>query len=655
MRTQSQWRIVAGAVAFVGVFSSAISAAPDLPRTVEHLLDEAAVQAGVSRSALVSDLQDFALSATRDRRSPWLQAAMKTPDRIPRLARDIERDFREAAFSPARVMARTAELAGWPVALQRTPMPTREAEARLRCVQDPLAIGLQGLDAAGQTPNSAHTDAAEVRQSWHLRYELSRVLIAIGSAERLREKALAAVAHRTTPDGLLQQATALDAAALDVAPQADYRRLLPLVDRALLHEGMQRLVVAVERLDRYLAANSDKLPAVDWRWSTPLGSVVVDTTGRSSIHAVRDPLLIVDVGGDDTYLFAKRAAFNRISVVLDRGGNDRYVAQAAGADPSAAVMGYGILWDTEGDDLYEGETLTQGAALFGEALHFDGAGNDVYRATSFSQGFALGGAALLLSRGGGDQFTALTHAQGSAGPEGVAVLMDTSGDDRYVLGNDRVVLPSAQLPDRNVSMGQGAGRGERGRAADGISATGGIGMLLDLEGDDHYTAQVFAQGVGYYEGVGLLIDGGGRDHFSAAWYAMASAAHQAVGVLVNRGGDADVYLASHSTAIGAAHDFSVAVFVEEGGDDRYDLGNLGLGAAHDNSVALFFDAGGSNRYAVRNARCQAFGVSVLSDRSDGRERAPSLGLFLEPSTKGQVEKNRRARTDAVCPGNRDAR
>jgi hypothetical protein len=649
MRSKSQWRIVACAIALFGVLLSATSAAPDLRRTADRLLQEAAVQAGVPRSALVPDLQDYALSATRERRSPWLQAAMQAPDQIPRLTRVIERNFRAAALSPARVMARTAELPGWPVDLQRAPMHTREMEARLWCVQDPLSIGLQALRAAGQMPAAAHANAAEMRASWHLRHELARVLVAIGNAERLRGNALAAVAQQTTPEDLLRQVTALDAAVSATALQADYRRLLSWVDRARLHEGMQHLVVAVERLDRYLALSAGQLPVVDWRWSTPLGAVVVDTTARDSIHDVRDPLLIVDIGGDDTYLFAQRAAFNRISIVLDRGGNDRYVAQAAGADPSAAVMGYGILWDAEGDDRYEGETLAQAAALFGEALHFDGAGNDAYRATSLAQGFALGGAALLLSRGGDDQFTALTHAQGSAGPEGVAVLMDTAGNDRYVLGNEKLVLPSSQVPDRNVSMGQGAGRGERGRPGDALSASGGVGLLLDLEGNDSYTAQVFAQGVGYYEGVGLLIDGGGQDRFTAAWYAMAAAAHQAVGVLIQRGRQADVYQASHSTAIGAAHDVSVAVFVEEGGDDTYALGNLGFGAAHDNSVALFFEGGGRDRYVVHNTRCQAFGVTVLSDPSPWRQNAPGLGLFLESSAKTRHAQNRRARLSGACP------
>lgn len=570
------------------------------------------------------------------------------------MAGDIERKFRDAAASPARVMARTAELPGFVPAYARVTPSERDVASRLLCAADPLWAGLnllRGDVAPRAQPRADVNDVAEVRASWRLRLEIGRVLAAIAHAERQRRKALDRVAPWTTPDALLQQAIALAPAAAATPPTADYRRLLPLVERAHLRAGMQRLAEAVESFDRYLVASDGRLPVVDWRWPTPMGWVVVDTTGRSSTHTLRDPLLVIDVGGDDTYFFAARSTDNRISVVLDRGGNDRYVAQVPGADPSGAVMGYGILWDSAGDDRYEGTALSQGAALFGEALHFDGGGNDAYEATSFSQGYALGGAALLLSRGGDDRFSAWTHAQGSAGPEGSAVLMDTLGNDRYVLGNEQLVLPSAQLPDRNVSMGQGAGRGERARAGDGLSATGGVGLLLDLEGDDHYAAQVFAQGAAYYEGVGLLIDGGGQDRFDAAWYAMAAAAHQAVGALVHRGQASNVYRASDSTSIGAAHDFSVAVFVEEGGDDVYDLGNLGFGAAHDNSVAIFFDAGGNDRYTVRHPRCQAFGTVVQSDRSDGRGHVPGVGLFLEPAARGKQGQNRRARISGSCPQN----
>lgn len=242
---------------------------------------------------------------------------------------------------------------------------------------------------------------------------------------------------------------------------------------------------------------------------------------------------------------------------------------------------------------------------------------------------AIAGFAVLLGGGGNDAYRALANAQGSAGPEGVAVLIDLAGDEHYLLDNAPLINPSAQLPSRNASVGQGAGYGIRGEFGDGRSTTGGIGLLIDLAGDDQYVGQVFAQGVGYHEGLGILVDGDGKDSFDAAWYAMGAAAHRGAGVLLKYGDGRDSYRASHSMALGAAHDFSVGVFLDEGGDDQYDLGDLGLGAAYDNSTALFVDAKGDDRYAVRDSACRAFGVAQISQWGTLREDALNLGLFMD--------------------------
>ncbi len=253
----------------------------------------------------------------------------------------------------------------------------------------------------------------------------------------------------------------------------------------------------------------------------------------------------------------------------------------------------------------------------------------MFVASGHAQAHAIGGLAVLHSGAGHDSFTAQTHAQGSAGPLGVALLFDPGGDDRYTLSNTPLLLASPQLPDRNASMGQGAGRGVRGDSLDGRSTAGGIGLLIDLAGDDHYSAQVFAQGVGYQQGLGLLVDDGGNDHFEAAWYGLGAAAHQGAGVLLKRGTGHDHYQISHSTSLGAAHDLSVAIFVDEGGNDNYALGDLGLGAAHDNGTALFVDGGGDDSYQVSASACRALGGAYLSQWGNVRESFLNLGLFMD--------------------------
>lgn len=190
------------------------------------------------------------------------------------------------------------------------------------------------------------------------------------------------------------------------------------------------------------------------------------------------------------------------------------------------------------------------------------------------------------------------------------MLIDTGGNDRYILGNESVVLPSAQLPDRNASLGQGSAFGIRNKPANPGLLGGGIGILFDLSGDDTYRAQVFAQGSGYFHGTGILLDGEGQDVYEAAWYGMGASAHGAIGVLVDRGNGDDRYVATHSTSIGAAHDRSLSLFLDAAGNDSYKLGGLGLGAAHEESIALFFDLDGSDRYHVQESSCRSFGVSL---------------------------------------------
>jgi hypothetical protein len=376
---------------------------------------------------------------------------------------------------------------------------------------------------------------------------------------------------------------------------------------------------------------------------TPLGAVIVDTTGSDGTHRLAAPLLVLDVGGNDRYEFEAAPAAGHLAVVLDHGGDDRYFARAAGADPSAATLGYGILWDTVGDDLYEGGEFAQAAALFGAALLRDDAGNNRYVAAAHAQAYALGGIALLASGAGSDEYIAQTHAQASAGPEAVAVLVDLAGDDRYTLGNSPLARPSPQLPTHNTSMGQGAGRGLRATEDDGLSAAGGIGMLVDLAGDDRYTAQVFAQGAGFHEGLGMLIDAGGTDRFDAAWYAMGAAAHQAAGVLLKRGGGNDRYRATHFASLGAAHDLAVAAFLDEGGDDDYALGDLGFGASHDDGVAVFVDLAGADRYQVTAAACRAFGFAQPGAPGTSSGRSP--GVFID----------RDGAADQISPACRPAR
>jgi len=86
-----------------------------------------------------------------------------------------------------------------------------------------------------------------------------------------------------------------------------------------------------------------------------------------------------------------------------------------------------------------------------------------------------GDAALIIDLGGNDKY--FNHAGGSTRLNPFSVVIDLSGNDTYTSTED---------------FAQGAG------------LLGG-GFLIDLEGDDHYTARNFSQGAGIL-GVGILAD-----------------------------------------------------------------------------------------------------------------------------------------------------
>lgn len=587
---------------------------------VPAALARAAGMAGLPQAVVVSDLRPITPDPSALLAPPsWLRGLQAQPLQAPKLVGALRDRLADAGRSPTALLDALDTIR----VVDGAPAP-RASEHAVTHDGDPLALAMRRLRSiAGGADAAASPLPADVPATRPLRASVADMLQAIVDAELLRRRALADVPARWTPPALVTHLT--DAAARP-AQEGDLRLALARVDHEALAEGMRGLVAATERLARTAAALAPDVQAA-WQWQTPWGPVVIDTTGTDNTHVLSDPLLVVDTGGNDRYVFASRSARNRIAVVLDMAGDDRYEALTPGSDAAAGLLGYGVLWDARGDDRYQGAWLAQASAVMGAALLVDGGGDDRYDATGLAQGYALAGLALLADLAGADQYTAATHAQGSAGPGAVAVLFDAAGDDRYMLRAEPVVLRSSQLPDRNVSMGQGAGRGWQG---DGHAPAlaGGVGVLVDLAGDDHYSAQVFAQGAGYYFGVGALLDGAGADRYEAAWYAQAAAAHAGAGVLLDEGSDDDRYSASHSTSLGAAHDGALAYFQDGGGNDRYLLGDLGMGAAQDASVAVFVDAAGDDVYV--SGGCHVLGVVRRSHHADALQPdTHGLGVFLD--------------------------
>ncbi len=336
-------------------------------------------------------------------------------------------------------------------------------------------------------------------------------------------------------------------------------------------------------------------------------------------------LLIIDSSGKDTYNSgaASSSADFPLGIIIDVAGDDTYEAKGKGPSFGAGVLGWGFLADLAGNDTYKAPAgYSQGCGIAGAGMLLDIAGDDSYDAIGNCQGFGYFGVGIMLDAAGNDSYSTYSYAQGCGLTLGAGILIDLQGNDSYTANDTDIKFPSAQSPQHNCSMAQGAASGERRDYVDNQSLAGGIGILLDGAGDDKYFGGVFSQAVGYWFGIGILDDRSGNDTYRSVWYGQSATAHFGVSYL-NDGGGNDLYTSTNCGNVGMAHDFSVSIFVDEGGNDRYE-GASNCGQALNDSVALFVDMDGNDTYAGGS-----FGQAITEAKTGARAEIPTRAIFLD--------------------------
>jgi hypothetical protein len=431
--------------------------------------------------------------------------------------------------------------------------------------------------------------------------------------------------------------------AFDYCPEID--DVARTWDEASLWYASEKCVQALDDASLALDKLEDAPPFV-FDWESPWGWIRIRGRGNDVVDGT-DALLIVDLGGDDRYngAVASSDAGRPIGLLLDCTGNDRYESTVPAQ--GAGLCGIGILLDTAGYDVYTAARYAQGVGQFGFGLCADLGGNDRYFVKYSGQGCGYFGVGLLLDSVGHDRYELYADGQGLGGVGGVGVLADRMGDDYYEAVRDARITgrPSYHSPDQNVSVSnaQGCAMGRRGDGADGHSYAGGLGALLDSEGDDKYVSGNWTMGTGYWFGMGILHDGAGDDEYRGVCWSQATGAHFCIGVLVDEGGN-DLHLAevTSNLSVGFGHDFTVALLVNIGGDDVYDVKGNGIGYSINRSVAALIDVGGDDRYVGKAGNRP--GMTEFDDRfrarggvSDYFADTTSIGLFLDTSGKDAYE------------------
>ena len=341
--------------------------------------------------------------------------------------------------------------------------------------------------------------------------------------------------------------------------------------------------------------------AAAWRLETWLIGEV--RAGRAQPAAAR----LKRAGGSDFPVFLGGPGPDRHTVGqgiwIDPGGEDEYLFKGPGKPGS-----FTLVVDGGGDDLYlSKDSLHLGAGNQGISLLADLGGSDRYLGRNFAWGSALSGYASMFDAGGHDTYEGRCAGLGF-GFFGAGVLQDESGNDVY----------SASL------LSQGA------------AATRGFGALLDRAGDDRYLArptfkddlryadhyiqmvQGFASGFSpdFGGGIGLLRDGAGNDAYLADIFGQGSAYWYALGLLIDEDGD-DRYEA-HQYAQGAGVHIAVGAALDFGGNDHRASKGVSQGCGHDYGFGYLYDRAGDDNY-------------LAVDMSQGGGSANGLGIFQDAS------------------------
>lgn len=554
------------------------------------VVDEILAKGGMSRANLGSGVASVPSSEALFA-LPLLDDLRREPLRIPGLANGFLQAARRNGHDAAGLFHELAVTPRFPSAARaavhsrgrRVPLPLKRLPRSLRAPISRLVEALARADT-------------EVRWAWR----------------GVNPAVAAAAAGRP---GLA------DALSDDDGPLTEVEEAAKTIDDPAMARAGEDFLAAVERAARELRSavsgvDPKVLGSLRWDVETALGRIRVAGTGNDR-HVVsggeRPFLLLVDLGGDDVYVgphASGRWPDQPVSVVLDLSGNDRYDAGPGVPSQGSGLGGVGVLWDAEGDDRYCAAERSQGYAQFGVGVLVDEGGRDDYQLGAAGQGAAIFGAAMLLDRAGNDRYEILHDGQGYGGPGGCGALVDLEGNDVYEAVRDPA---RAGRPDPRAaglaatSNAQGAGIGRRVDQVE-RSWAGGLGVLMDVQGNDEYRGGTFCQGAGYWFGMGALAEGGGDDLYEAVWYAQGSAAHFAVGALLDVSGD-DRYalVGTGGAGMGFGWDFAVGVLCDLAGNDRYAANRMALGAATMRSTGLFLDAAGNDTYfCAEGSQCLGF-------------------------------------------------
>ena len=326
--------------------------------------------------------------------------------------------------------------------------------------------------------------------------------------------------------------------------------------------------------------------------------------------------LLDDRAGNDVYIahgqLSIGAGLFGIGVLIDRAGNDQYenTGVDAGFTMGVGFYGSGLIIDKAGSDTYIGEKLCQGiGGPRGFGAIIDSNGSDIYRANGPTFGSAYGTPAVFLGMSQGFGYGIRGYAAG-----GVGAIYDFGGNDKYEAGE------FSQAGGYYYGLGiihdfSGHDLYYGNRYGQAFAAHQAAGILVDDQGDDTYWSMTAASQAGTWdESIGMLIDKAGNDSYRCDGLGQGGAAMQAIAIFLDLDGD-DHYSANPGAVMGQSSSntyhynedkvMSFSFFLDKGsGRDSYSGGQHE--PARSNNV--IFKTGSFNEESPENSTL--FGVFI---------------------------------------------
>ncbi|MFH2037716.1 MAG: hypothetical protein ABIJ45_15045 [Candidatus Zixiibacteriota bacterium] len=399
----------------------------------------------------------------------------------------------------------------------------------------------------------------------------------------------------------------------------EYDDLASTIDYSSLHYAALKATAIIEltadTLSAYGGLTGDKIFTIESQYGKI--QFIGSEYKSDRLVDISENLLTIDFGGDR--LFGYQSDISKtvlpLSILINMAGNDIYESNL-GVSFGSALGGVNLLYDYSGNDKYRGRHFSQGVGMFGVGILYDRGGDDSYSAGLMAQGAGYFGIGLCFDVAGNDSFFVYGMGQGFGGHGGgVGVLADYGGDDKYIGEPNPEVFDLADYHSKgkiNGNFVQGVGSGRRADMTDGHSWAGGLGAIIDINGNDSYYSGNWSLGTGYWFATGIAYDGTGDDIYKSCYFTQGSGAHFCNGILIDEdGNDKHELYETAGAGLGFGWDFTNAFLINIGGNDSYQADMISIGLAEVRSNAFLIDIGGDDTYRLKEG---ALGLGAVDYR-----------------------------------------